>query len=90
MWFSLKEKYKHLKIFYLPKAHNDWQNLKFQNFKSVQEYNSELFKLVLVLRLFGETVTENMMLEKPFITFHARAVLLHQQYREKNFTKFSE
>ena len=90
LWLSLKERYEHLKMVYLPKARNDWQNLRFQDFKSVQEYNSELFKIVSVLRLCGETVTENMMLEKTFTTFHARDVLLHQQYREKNFTKFSE
>ena len=43
-----------------------------------------------MLRLCGELVIENMMLEKTFTTFHAQYVILHQQYKEKNFTKFSK
>ena len=35
-------------------------------------------------------VIDNMMLEKIFTTFHARDVILQQQYRVKNFTNFSE
>ena len=34
-------------------------------------------------------MTENMMLKNTFTTFHARNFILHQQYREKIFTKFS-
>ena len=85
-----KERYEHFKMVYLPKACNDWQNLRFQDFKSVQEYNSELFKKVSVLCLCEKTVTEGMMLEETFTTFHARDVILQQQYIDKNFTKFYE
>ena len=62
LWFSLKERFEHLKMVDLPKACKDWANLTFQDFKSMQEYNSELFKIVSVLRLGGETVSANMML----------------------------
>ena len=30
------------------------------------------------------------MLEKTFFTFHASNIILQQQYRQKNFTKYSE
>ena len=35
-------------------------------------------------------VTEEDMLEKTFMTFHASNVLLQQQYRERRFTKYLE
>ena len=54
LWFSLKARCEHLKMVYLPKARNDWQNLRLQDSKSMQEYNSELFKIVSVLRFYGE------------------------------------
>ena len=34
LWFSFKERFEHLKMVYLPKAHNDWVNLKFQTLKA--------------------------------------------------------
>ncbi|KAM6548217.1 hypothetical protein CsatB_019893 [Cannabis sativa] len=40
--------------------------------------------------LCGEKVTDYEMLEKTYTTFHASNVLLQQQYRERNFKKYSE
>ncbi|CAN6691247.1 unnamed protein product [Malus baccata var. baccata] len=39
------------------------------------------------LKLYGETIIEEDMLEKTFSTFHASNVLLQQQYIEKGFTE---
>ena len=71
----------------LPKARYD---LRLQDFKSVSEYNSALFKISSQLKLFGENITEEDMLEKTFTTFHASNVLLQQQYREHRFTEYSQ
>ena len=64
--------------------------LALQDFKSVIEYNSALFKISLQSKLCGENITDEDMLEKTFTTFHASNVLLQQQYRERRFTKYSE
>ena len=74
----------------LPKARYDWMHLKLQDFKSVSEYNSVLFKISSQLKLCGDNITEEDMLEKTFTTFHASNVLLQQQYRERRFIEYSQ
>ncbi|XP_017974507.1 PREDICTED: uncharacterized protein LOC108661582 [Theobroma cacao] len=90
LWKSLKEKYDHKKIVILPKARYDWMHLRLQDFKTVSEYNSALYRISSKLKLCGENVTDADLLEKTFSTFHTLYVLLQQQYREKGFKKYSE
>ena len=47
IWSNLKEKYDHKKTVILPKAQYDWMHLRLQDFKTVSEYNSALFKISL-------------------------------------------
>ena len=90
LWTSLKELYDHQKTVILPKARYDWLHLRLQDFKSISDYNSTLFKISSQLKLCGEKITDEDMLEKAYTTFHASNVLLQQQYREHRFTKYSE
>ena len=90
LWDSLKERYDHQKTVILPKARYDWLHLQLQDFKSVSDYNSALFKISSQLKLCGEKIIDEDMLEKTYTTFHASNMLLHQQYRERRFTKYSE
>ena len=90
LWTSLKEQYDHQKTVILPKARYDWLYLRLQDFKSVSGYNSALFKISSQLKLCGEKITYEDMLEKAYTTFHASNVLLQQQYKERRFTKYSE
>ena len=90
LWNSLKERYEHQRTVILPKARYDWMHLRLQDFKSVSEYNSAIFRISSQLQLCGEKITDEDMLEKTFSTFHASNVLLQQQYREKGFRKYSE
>lgn len=90
LWNNLKERYDHQKTVILPKARYHWMHLRLQDFKTVSEYNSALFRITSQLKLCGENVTDEDMLEKTFSTFHASNVLLQQQYREKGFKKYSE
>ena len=45
LWNNLRERYKHQKSVILLKARYEWINLRLQDFKSVTEYNSTLFKM---------------------------------------------
>ena len=90
LWQSLKERYDHQRCVILPKAQYDWMHLRLQDFKSVSDYNSALFKICSKLLLCGEKVTDEDMLEKTFSTFHVSNMLLQQQYRERGFKKYSE
>ena len=90
LWTELKKRFDHQKTVILPKARYDWMHLRLQDFKSVSEYNSALFKISSQLKLCGDNVIEEDMLEKTFTTFHALNVLLQQQYRERRFTEYSQ
>ena len=65
-------------------------HLRLQDFKTVSEYNSVLFRINSQLKLCGEKVIEEDMLKKTFTTFHASNVLQQQQYRERRFKKYFE
>ncbi|KAK8317552.1 hypothetical protein V6Z12_A13G117200 [Gossypium hirsutum] len=80
LWKNLKERFDHQKTMILPKACYNWMHLRLQDFKTVIEYNSELFKISSQLKLCGENITDKDLLEKTFSTFHATNVLLQQQY----------
>ncbi|CAN6708315.1 unnamed protein product [Malus baccata var. baccata] len=60
------------------------------DFKSVAEYNSALFRITSQMKLCGDTITEEMLLEKTFSTFHASNMLLQQQYRARGFTEYNQ
>ncbi|KAK4721453.1 hypothetical protein R3W88_011686 [Solanum pinnatisectum] len=83
-------KYDHLKMVIHQKARYHWMHLRLQDFKSMHEYNSVMFRITSQLKLCGETICEIDMMEKTFSTFHASNVLLQQQYRVKGFKKYSE
>ena len=70
----------------LPKTQYNWVHLRLQDFKTISEYNSALFKIISQLKLCGEKITEEDMLEKKITIFHTSNVLLQQQYRERRFT----
>ncbi|XP_060200217.1 uncharacterized protein LOC132628453 [Lycium barbarum] len=90
LWNNLKNRYEHLKLTVLPKARYDWMHLQLQDFKTVTDYNSAIHQVSFVLKLCGETITDEHLLEKTFTTFHASNVLLQQQYREKGFKKYAD
>lgn len=66
------------------------ENLRFQDFKKVNDYSSALFRICSQLKFCGQTITDSDMLEKTFSTFHASSITLQQQLRLQNFTKYSE
>ena len=72
----------------LPRARYEWMHLRFQDFKTVIEYNSAVFRITSQLKLCGETIKDEDMLEKTLTTFHASNVILQQQYHEKGFQKY--
>ncbi|XP_015161411.1 uncharacterized protein [Solanum tuberosum] len=90
LWIGLKGRYDHLKATVLPRSRYEWMHLRFQDYKTVIEYNSVVFRITSQLKLCGETIKDEDMLEKTLTTFHASNMILQQQYREKGFKKYSE
>ena len=60
LWINLKDIFDHLKTVMLPKAKYDWIHLRLQDFKSVSDYNSAVFKIVLELKMCGEKKSQMM------------------------------
>ena len=54
LWNNLKDRFDHQKMVILPKARYDWMHLRLQDFKTISEYNSTLFKISSRLKLCGE------------------------------------
>ena len=69
LWNNLKERYDHQKAMVLPNAQYDWLHLRFQDFKSVSDYNSAMFKIASRLKLCGEVISKEVMIEKTLSTF---------------------
>ncbi|CAN6689031.1 unnamed protein product [Malus baccata var. baccata] len=87
---ALRNIYNHQTTMILPRARYEWTHLRIQDFKSVAEYNSALFRITSQMKLCGDTITEEDMLEKTFSTFHASNVLLQQQYKAQGFTEYNQ
>ncbi|XP_076917015.1 uncharacterized protein LOC143576924 [Bidens hawaiensis] len=87
LWTKLTERYDHQKTVILPRARYDWVNLRLQDFKSISEYISAMFRITSQLILRGQNITDEDMMEKTLSTFHASNVILQQQYRERGFYK---
>ena len=89
LWKELKIRSDHQRMVILPKALYDCRNLRIKDYKSVDEYNSALLKIVFEMKLCGEEVNDKDMLEKTFSTFHSTNMLLQQRYRKKGFTTYA-
>ncbi|KAM1048592.1 hypothetical protein ACFX15_027219 [Malus domestica] len=90
LWLALANRFDHQKDIYLPEARHDWQHLRFQDFKSVNEYNSEVCRIHSLLKFCKMELTKSDVLEKTYLNFHATNIVLQQQYRAHKFTKFSD
>jgi hypothetical protein len=90
LWKDLKSRFDHQREVLLPTARDEWNNLRFQDFKKVNEYTSALFRICSTLGFCGQTVTEADMLEKTFSTFHASNINLQTQYRLQGFKRYSD
>ena len=45
LWKDLEERYNHKKTVILPQARYEWTYLRLQDFKSINEYNSAMFRI---------------------------------------------
>ena len=72
LWTELKKRFDHQKTMILPKARYDWMHLRLQDFKTVSEYNSALFKISSQLKLCGEISQKKTCLKKRLQRFTPR------------------
>ena len=90
LWTALKQRFERLKYTVKPRAEAEWIRLRFADFKTVGEYNSALHRICTTLRLCGTEITDSQKIEKTLSTFHPDAVQSSRNYRQGNYTRYSE
>jgi hypothetical protein len=90
LWEALKNRYEQQKAIVLPEAVHEWNHLRFQDYKSVDEFNHAVHKLSTKLKFCDKEPSEADKIEKTLSTMLPAERLLTQQYREKGFTVYSQ
>ena len=90
LWLALKERYDHQRELILPEARHEWNNLRFEDFKTVSDYNSAVHVISSKLTFCEQPLTDTEKIEKTLSTFHPNYILLQQQYRTRNFQRYSD
>ncbi|XP_059281047.1 uncharacterized protein LOC132034693 [Lycium ferocissimum] len=66
LWAGLKEKYDHIKVTVLPRARYEWIHLRLQDFKTVCDYNSTVYRITSQLKLRGDNITDEACVKRGF------------------------
>jgi hypothetical protein len=90
LWNALKQRFERLKYTVRPQAEAEWMRLRFQDFKTVGDYNSALRRICISLRMCGVTVTDTQKIEKILSTFHPDGVQSSRNYRQGKCTQYAE
>ncbi|XP_057545784.1 uncharacterized protein LOC130824781 [Amaranthus tricolor] len=75
LWEELNERFGHNKSVLLPKAIDEWRELRFQDFNSISDYNSALHLTKSTLIYCGQLIIDEEMIEKTLSTFHVNSIL---------------
>jgi hypothetical protein len=89
LWPSLKNHYEQHQAIVLPEAMHEWNHLRLQDFKNVDEFNHVVHKICSKLRFCEREPTEADKIEKTLSTMLPSERIITQQYHEKNFTVYS-
>ena len=92
LWKQLKARFDHQRTVLGPNTLHEWNQLRFQDFKTVAEYNSSLFGIVSKLKFCGHDnlVQEANLINKTLTTFHPSNFNLSEQYRNRDFKTYAE
>ncbi|RID75554.1 hypothetical protein BRARA_B02593 [Brassica rapa] len=85
LWLQLRQMFKPV---LLQKANDQWETIRFTDFKSVDEYNSALMDIVDGLILCDEIITNEDLIYKTYSTFHPEDVQLIN--KAKKFTIYED
>nr|XP_043616421.1 uncharacterized protein LOC122588381 [Erigeron canadensis] len=69
LWTNLKSRYDHQKSVILPNARHEWHSLRLQDFKSISEYNSLMFRILSQMNLCGADILMRICWKKHFPPF---------------------
>ncbi|KAE8790764.1 hypothetical protein D1007_34973 [Hordeum vulgare] len=90
LWTALQHWFERLKYTVKPRVEAEWIRLRFADFRTVREYNSAMDRICTTLQVCGTEVTDNQKIEKTLSTFHPNVVQSSRNYRQGNYTRYSE
>ena len=64
LWNALHERFEKMETVLLPRVKREWQNLRYQDYKTVEDYNAKLYGIVTRMKLRGIDLTESDLIEK--------------------------
>jgi hypothetical protein len=67
LWDSLRECFENIESMILPKLKCDWQNLRYQDYKNVEDYNTALYGIVTRMKLCKLPVEDKDPIEKNYV-----------------------
>ena len=88
LWDSLHERFEKIESVLLPKVERKWQNLRFQDYKTVEEYNTALYGIVTRMKLCGRTLEDKDLINKTLSTFHPKLTYVSRQYKKDNYKTY--
>ena len=89
LWTALKNRYEQHKAIILPEAKHEWNHLRLQDFKTLDEFNHVVHKICSKLRFCEKEPSKAEKIEKTLSTVLPSERIITQQYREKNFIEYS-
>ena len=81
LWVSLEERFGNVRDSLLPDLEVRWHSLRFCDFKSVLDYNSEALRIKSLMEFCGKEITDAMLIEKTLSTFPVSALMVAKNYR---------
>jgi hypothetical protein len=90
LWIALQTRYEQQKVVILPEANHDWTMLRFQDFKSIGEYNHVVHKICARLHFCEKEPSEVDKIEKTLQIMLPSDRILQHQYRAKNYQTYSD
>jgi len=90
LWLALKARYDRQKELIWPEANYEWNHLRLQDFKSIDEYNHAVHTICSKLKFCEKEPINTEKIEKTLSTMLPTDRVLQQQYRASKFQVYSE
>ena len=85
LWNALHERFEKMETVLLPRVKREWQNLRYQDYKTVEDYNAKLYGIVTRMKLCGIDLTESDLIEKTLSTFHPKLTYFSRQCKKEKY-----
>ncbi|KAK9930890.1 hypothetical protein M0R45_018195 [Rubus argutus] len=94
LWVALEERFGNVRESLLPDLEVKWLNLRFCDYSSVLDFNSEALRIKSLMEFCQKTITDAMLIEKTLSTFPVSDLVVAKNYRievlNRRITRFHE